>query len=257
MRSYSYYLLLGIIALGLIIFFALNRSDEQKVLLLSGAGMKVPVYEIAQNFEKETGIKVNIQLGGSSILRNYILDFKTGDLFLPGDKKNLDLLSEADLVVEGTFMAWHSVAILVAPQAKDRIKSLDDLAKPGVRLVMSNPELASLGKIVTQKIIKKHPKGEEILKNVVVYGSSSQDVLKLYKEGNIDALIEWDVMTNTPEGKDLIVVPIEEKYQVKDQLFVGLLKTAEHPELARKFYDYMKIKGKMIFKKHGYNTEPL
>lgn len=230
------------------------HKEEKPILFLSGAGMKVPVNEIAENFEKETGIKVQTQFDGSSILRDYILNFKTGDVFLPGDEKNLDILAKEGLVEESSFVAWHIVAILVPPDAKDQIKGLDDLAKEGVRLVISNPKLASLGRIVTENIIKKHPKGEEILNNVVVYGSSSQDVLNLYREGGVDAIIEWDVMASTPEGKGLIIVPLEEPYQVKDKLFAGLLKTAEDPVLAKKFYDYLNTSGKEVFRKHGYNT---
>ncbi|MEN8136624.1 MAG: molybdate ABC transporter substrate-binding protein [Thermodesulfobacteriota bacterium] len=255
MRSYHYYLIAIIIIALTVGFFSLTGQKKKSILFLSGAGMKAPVNEIAANFEQETGIEVQTQFGGSSILRDYILDFNTGDIFLPGDKKNLDILSEKDLVTESSFMAWHVVAILVSPEAKERIKGLDGLAEQGVRIAMSNPKLASLGRIVTTNIIKRHPKGGDILKNVVVYGSSSQDVLKLYRKGGIDAIIEWDVMAATSEGKGLIIVPLEKPYQVKDELFAGLLTSARDPKTAKKFYDYLVTKGKKVFRKHGYNID--
>ena len=257
MRSHQYYLLAIIIIAVTVGFFSLSGQKETTLLFLSGAGMKVPVNEITANFERETGIKVHTQFDGSSILRDYILNFKAGDLFLPGDKKNLDILAEKGLVAESAFIAWHVVAILVAPEARERIKGLADLAAPGVRIAMSNPKLASLGRIVTKKVIEQHPKGEDILRNVVVYGSSSQDVLKLYHQGGIDAIIEWDVMAATPEGRGLIVVPLEKPYQVKDELFVGLLTTSRQPQAAKKFYDYLTTTGKEVFRKHGYNVEAL
>ncbi|MBU0674519.1 MAG: extracellular solute-binding protein [Proteobacteria bacterium] len=257
MRSYHYYLI-AIIALGVAIGSCSESEKKAKNLLfLSGAGMKVPVNEIAANFERETGIKVQTHFDGSSILRDYILQFNTGDIFLPGDKKNLDILAKKGLVLENNFIAWHVVAILVSPEAKDRIKGLDDLAEPGVRIVMSNPKLASLGQIVMTQVIEKHPRRNDILKNIVVYGSSSQDVLKLYRGGGIDAIIEWDVMAATPAGEGLIVVPLEPPYQVKDELHTGLLTTAGDPTNAKKFYAYLTTKGKEVFRKHGYNTSPL
>ncbi|MCK4840074.1 MAG: molybdate ABC transporter substrate-binding protein [Desulfobulbaceae bacterium] len=256
MRAYHYYLTAIIIIALTVGFFSLTGQNKKTILFLSGAGMKVPVNEIAANFGQETGLKIQTQFDGSSILRDYILDFNSGDIFLPGDRKNLDLLSEKGLVAESSFIAWHVVAILVSPEAKERIKGLDDLAGQGVRIAMSNPKLASLGRIVTKNIIERHPKGADILKNVVVYGSSSQDVLKLYNEGGIDAIIEWDVMAATPEGQGLIVVPLEKPYQVKDELFAGLLTTAHNPKEAKKFYDYLVTKGKEVFRKHGYNIEP-
>lgn len=255
MRSYHYYLFAIIIIVSTVAFFSLTIRNNTTLLFLAGAGMKVPVNEIAANFEEETGIKVQTQFEGSSILRDYITDFNTGDIFLPGDKKNIDILSEKGLVGESSFIAWHVVAILVSPEAKERIKGLDDLAKQGVRIAMSNPKMASLGRIVTNNIIKQHPKGEGILKNIVVYGSSSQDVLKLYREGGIDVIIEWDVMAATPEGKGLSVIPLEKPYQVKDELFAGLLTSARNPKKAKQFYDYLVSKGKDVFRKHGYNTD--
>lgn len=234
--------------------FLSSCSDPPQLYLLSGAGMKVPITEVAADFERETGIRVETKFEGSSILREYILDFKTGDVFLPGDKKNLDILFDKGLVKTTSFIAWHKVAILVAPGQTKRIKSLDDLAGKGVRLAMSNPRLASLGQIVTNNIIDRHPKGKDILNNVVVYGSSSQDVLRLYREGGIDAIIEWDVMAATPAGKGLTVIPINEPYQVNDKLYAGLLTTATNPKLARKLFIYLTTKGKETFRKHGYDT---
>ena len=256
MRPYHYYLIVIIIIALTVGFFTTKTTQNNKtILFLSGAGMKVPVEEITATFKQETGIEIQTQFDGSSSLRNYIVDFKTGAIFLPGDKKNLDKLSEQGLVVESSFIAWHVVAILVAPEAKNHINKLDDLAKPGVRIAMSNPKMASLGRIVTKNIIDKHPRGKDILANVVVYGSSSQDVLKLYKEGGIDAIIEWDVMANTPDGKGLSVIPLEKPYQVKDELFAGLLTTARNPEVAKRFYEYLNTQGKEIFRKHGYDID--
>ncbi|MEN8142777.1 MAG: molybdate ABC transporter substrate-binding protein [Thermodesulfobacteriota bacterium] len=255
MRSHYYYLIAIIVIAAAIVFFSFRGRQETTLLFLSGAGMKVPVNEIAANFERETGIKVQTQYDGSAILRDYILKFNTGDIFLPGDKKNLEILAEKGLVAESTFIAWHVVSILVAPEAKERIKGLVDLAKPGVRIAMSSPKLASLGRIVTKNVIEKHPKGQDILKNVVVYGSSSQDVLKLYRKGGIDAIIEWDVMAATPEGRGLVVVPLEKPYMVRDELFAGLLTTSREPRAAKEFYDYLITNGKEVFRKHGYNIE--
>ncbi|MFC1523230.1 substrate-binding domain-containing protein [Thermodesulfobacteriota bacterium] len=250
------YLIVILLILFTLGFFACRKPGGAEPIFLSGAGMKAPVMEIVADFEQETGIAVQTHFEGSSILRNYISDFQTGDVFLPGDVKNLDLLEKQGLVKEKHFLAWHVVAILVSPQMKDRIKSLDDLAVKGVRLAISNPRLASLGRIVMSEIIKKHPRGEDILRNVVVYGSSSQDVLRLYRAGGIDAIIEWDVMAATREGADLVVVPLEKPYAIQDQLFAGLLTTANDQETAQRFYSYLIQEGREVFRKHGYDINP-
>lgn len=215
--------------------------------------MKEPVSEIAANFERETGIRVQTYFEGSSTLRDYVLEFNAGDIFLPGDKKNLEALQEKGLVKDSTFIAWHVVSILVAPQMAERIKGLDDLAAPGIRLAMSNPKQASLGRIVMEQIIEKHPLGEKILQNVKAFGSSSQEVLTLYRRGGIDALIEWDVMAATPEGMGLEVVPLAPPYQVRDELHAVQLSSAVDSVLAKRFFNYLRSTGREVFQRHGYD----
>lgn len=259
----SKYFYSGVVVLGFILSYVVfwsvsslyQGSGPEHLLFLSGGGMKAPVSEIAHGFEQETGIKVMTRYEGSASLRQYIARFQVGDVFLPGDKGNLDILSAKGLVEAEFFMAYHRVALFVAPHMKGKINSLDDLAADGVRLVMSNPELASLGRLVMEQIIAKHPRGEDILKNIVVYGSSSQDVLDIYRSGGIDAIIEWDVLAQTLEGEGLTLVPLAGSYEIKDRLVVGLLTTSGNQVAARRFYEYLSGEGRRIFKAHGYDTE--
>lgn len=245
-------LILSVVALA--VFLIMPERKKPYLIVLSGAAMRAPVTEIAENFEKETGIKVYTVFDGSLTLMNYILNFRAGDVFLPGDKKVLDSIYERGLVKEDSLVAWHRVGILVSPWYRGKINNLDDLSRKGVRLAISNPEMTSLGKLVNERILSRHPRGREILSNVVFFGSSTQEILRIYREGDIDAVIEWEVMAFVPEGKGLLSVPIEEAYSIKDALHVGLLTTSQNPKLAKRFFDYFAHEGKEIFSKYGYDS---
>ncbi len=254
--------LLTVIALLVIVsaavFFYQRKKEERFIVFFSGAGMKVPVSEIVNDFTDKTGISVDVHFEGSAILRQHIETYGGVDLFMSGDKKNMDDLAEKGFVKELTFIAWHIPSILIPPENGGKIKGLNDLAREGVRIVMSNPKQASLGRLVND-MLRRHPKGRDILNNVVVYGSDSQDDLRLfrdlYKKGEADAVIEWDVMADEPEGKGLIVVPFEKEYEIKDPLTLALLKASGNPEISKKFYEYFRTEGTKAFKKHGYTTE--
>lgn len=255
------YVMLGIISLLALLtsfFFLFTRKDNRFVVFFSGAGMRIPVNEIVKDFTDLTGIAVDVHFEGSSVLRQHIETYGDADLFMSGDKENIDILVRDGLVKESAFIAWHIPSILIPPENKDKIKGLDDLAKKDVRFVMSNPEQASLGKMVTGMIMR-HPKGKEILGNVAVFGSSTQDDLTLfwdlYKKGRADAVIEWDVMVHVPEGKGLLAVPFEKVYEIKDSLAIALLATSRNTDKAKLLYDYFKTEGIKVFNKHGYNTE--
>lgn len=240
------------------IFFYQGKERERFIVVFSGAGMKIPVSEIVKDFTDKTGIKVDVHFEGSAILRQHIETYGGIDLFMSGDKKNMDILAEKGFVKESTFIAWHIPSILIQPETSERIKGLNDLAKEGVRIVMSNPQQASLGGLVND-MLKRHPKGRDILNNVVVYGSDSQDDLRLFRDlhenGKADAVIEWDVMAYVPEGKGLIIVPFEKEYEIKDSLTLALLKTSRNPGISKKFYEYFRTEGIKAFKKHGYAIE--
>lgn len=234
------------------------RKDDSFVVFFSGAGMKVPVSEIVKDFTDLTGIPVDVHFEGSSILRQHIETYGDADVFMSGDKANIDALIKKGLVKESAFIAWHIPSILILPENRESIKGLNDLSKKGIRIVMSNPAQASLGRLVND-MFQRHPRGKEILNNVAAYGSDSQDDLRLFrdlsKKGAVDAVIEWDVMVHVPEGKGLLVIPFEKEYEIRDPLMLALLKTSGNPEMSKKFYDYFRTEGIKVFKKHGYTTE--
>lgn len=232
--------------------------EERFVVFFSGAGMKVPAIEIAKGFKAATGIDVSVHFDGSSILRQHIEKYGDVDVFMSEDKADIDELINKGLVRESVFIAWHIPSILVPHEYKERIKGLNDLSKKGIRIVMSNPVHAASGRLVHEMLLR-HPKGKEILKNVIAYGSSTDDSLRLfrdlYKNGGVDVLIEWDIMVNVVDGKGLIIVPFEKKYEIRDTLMLALIRKSGNSEISKFFYDYFKTEGIKVFKKYGYNTE--
>lgn len=247
-----------LISAAVLSLYTCKGGEGRYIVFFSGAGMKIPVSEIVRNFTGTTGIAVDVHFEGSAVLRRHIEMYGNADLFLSGDKKNMELLVEKGLVKEPAFIAWHIPVILIPPENKDKIKGLNDLAKKGTRFIMSNPAHASSGRLF-HDMLQRHPKGKAILKNVVVYGSSTADTLRLFrdlhKKRGVDAVVEWDIMVHVPEGSGLIAVPFEREYEIKDPLMIAVLKTSRNPAVAGRFYDYFRTKGLAIFKKHGYNTE--
>jgi len=235
-----------------------NHSSHE-LLLLCGSGMRRPMLEIAAAFEEQTGTHVVVLFGGSSTLRRYVLAYGDADLFISGDDENIALLDRKGLVSRSAFVAWHVPGVLVPQDRSRRIRSLDDLAGEGVRIVQSNPVQASLGMLVHSALMR-HPRGQQIASNVVVYGASTQDDLRkfwsLYREGKADAVIEWDVMACTAEGRGLHVVPFPQAYVTRNSVTLAQLSGSERPELAQRFFDYVDGNaGRAVFRRHCYDIE--
>ena len=258
MSRKRYLILIIVVMLALVSALFLFKNGEQIIVFFSGTGMKVPATEIIKDFSKKTGINVDVHFEGSSILRQHIERYGDADVFMSGDRENIDILINKGLVKESSFIAWHIPVILVPSEKREKIKGLNDLSKKDIRFVMANPKLAASGRMAYDAI-SRHPMSREILKNIAAYSSSTQESLKifwdLYKNGQADAVIEWDVMVHVPEGKRLFVVPFEKEYEIRDSIMIALIKKSRNPDISKKFYDYLKKEGTEVFKRYGYNTE--
>ncbi|MCU0873189.1 MAG: substrate-binding domain-containing protein, partial [Pirellulaceae bacterium] len=64
-----------------------EASPARQLSLYCAAGLRFPVEQLAQQYEGEYGIRVEIQFGGSDTLLNQIEvnKFDTGDLYLAAD----------------------------------------------------------------------------------------------------------------------------------------------------------------------------
>ncbi len=255
-RIYPIFIIIAIFSLISVLF--LFKERKHVVVFFSGTGMKIPASEIIRDFSKKTGIDVDVHFDGSSILREHIEKYGDADVFMSGDKENIDILINKGLVKESSFIAWHIPVILVPSENRQKITGLNDLLKKDIRFIMANPRLAGSGKIAYEAI-SRHPMSHEIFKNIAAYSSSTQESLKifwdLYKKGQADAVIEWDVMVHVPEGKGLFVVPFEKEYEIRDYITVALMKDSRNTDSSKKFYDYLRKEGIEVFKRYGYNTE--
>ena len=63
-----------------------SQSEPKKLLLYCGAGIRPPVAQMAEAFEREHGVKIVVDYAGSEVLLSKIKLIRKGDLYMPGDK---------------------------------------------------------------------------------------------------------------------------------------------------------------------------
>ncbi len=257
-RQIAYWLAFAAVAAAAMIWTTDSVAPLRRhppLLFLCGAGMRGPVTELADRFTSSTGIDVDVRYEGSSILRDYILTFRQGDLFLPGDEENLRLLASAGLVRRSGFVARHEAAVLVPAGGGGKVARFADLARPGLKIVMANPRMASLGRLLMEKVLDRHPLGPAILGNVVVFGSSSLDVLQLFQRGDADAVFDWQTSAFAQDGTMLDVIPLPAGYRVSEPLRLGLLATSRQPARAQQLYRFILRHAAPVFRRYGYRTD--
>ena len=100
------------------IFFYQGKEKERFIVFFSGAGMRVPVSEIVKDFTDSTGIKVNVHFEGSAILRQYIETYGDADVFMSGDKANIDALMLDIMMPKKNGIAAYEEIIKMDPKIK-------------------------------------------------------------------------------------------------------------------------------------------
>ena len=171
---------------------------EKSLLFFCGSAVKVPMEEIARAYEHERGIKVLVNYGGSGSLLSQMELARKGDLYLAGSPDYISIGERKKLLIKGTDkkVAYLIPAIIVPKGNPGKIHSLADLARPGVRVGMGNPETVCLG-LYGVELIEHNKLLKPVLKNnVAVFAKSCEDTAMLAVLGKVDAILGWDVFAS-------------------------------------------------------------
>jgi len=237
----------------LLIFGCQGRQEEQRLLLYSGAGIRPPVEEIAEAFGRRHGVTVECDFAGSEVLLSRIKLSGVGDVYMPGDLHYVEQAEAEGLIARSETACYFIPTILVQKGNPKEIRSLADLARPGIRVGLGDAEACAIGR-KSSKIFNKSKISEDDLANNVEFRSLTVNELgdKIVL-GALDAVIVWDaVAAYYADSAD--VVPIPRDQNVISTVPAAVLKSSAQPELANKLVEFIASEeGKAIFKKHHYS----
>jgi len=157
--------------------------------LYAGAGLRQPLERIVDDFQQTTGHRVIIDYDGSGRLLTKLRLSGQGDLFMPGDGNYIDKLS-TDNVHSRRTIAIRLPVIVVnrkSPRGAGIVK-LSDLARPGIRVGLGDPQAMVLGKTAVM-VLERSGLQEAVLKNTVVFVATVKQLALYVAEGTVDAAI--------------------------------------------------------------------
>jgi len=226
------------------------KSAPVELVMFCAAGLKEPVTRIASAYEKDTGVKVQLQFGGSGALLSS-MQIAPGDVFLAADASYMDEARTKGLIGETWPVALMKAGFGVKRGNPKEIKSLADLKKEGVRVGIGNPEAASIGKF-TREILNKHGAWEGLVPTVSF--PTVNELANVIKLGTVDVVIIWDAVAAQYPEVEFVSLP--EFDAEKKLVTVAVTSGAKNPDAARKFCQYLTApdKGDLIFREEGYDV---
>lgn len=219
-----------------------------------GANLKNPVTDLANAYEAKTGVKVEMVFNNSGALLSQLATAKSGDICMPGGMPFIEMAKQKGHLEEVLGPIAYHTPVMITPKGNPQnIQSVEDLAKPGVKLVIPDKAATAIGK-TAYKIFGKLGITADVEKNILVSMESPAKVLAAITmgQGNV-GIVEY---SNTVEAKDKIdIVEIDSKINEIEEIPIALLTYSEKKETAKNFMQFVIENGPAAFAKYGFKVE--
>ncbi|MGQ9730548.1 MAG: molybdate ABC transporter substrate-binding protein [Candidatus Zipacnadales bacterium] len=230
-----------------------SKAEENAAALFvhCGAGLRPPMDELAALFEKRTGIRVDMAYKGSGCLLADIQFSHKGDLYMPGETEYMDQAQKRGFIVEQRPIATMETVIITPKKDRETVKTLQDLAKPGLKVGLGAMPQVAVG-IAAKRVLSKAGLWEAVQKNVTMNALNVIELANSVKLDGLDAAIVWNATARLVEN-DVNIIPIDPQYTYRSIISLGTLKFSRHSAQAQLFLNFVSsAEGQEIFRKHGY-----
>jgi len=231
-----------------------NPAEVKELFILCGAANKPAMEEIASAFEKERGVKITMTFGGSGTLLSQCELSRKGDIYLPGSPDYIIIGENKKLLIphSDTIVCYLIPAIIVPKGNPKQIHTLEDLAKPGVKVGVGNPETVCLG-LYGIELLEYNHLLERVMPNIVTFGESCEKSANLAAMRQCDAILGWKVFESwNPDKMQFIQIPSERVPRLS-YVPISIPVTVRDTELAKEFINYVTGPvGQQIYQKWGY-----
>lgn len=227
-----------------------THPEEKELILLCGSSFVEPTGQLCSEFTAGMTIKIVTTIAGSEDLLPLIKTAQKGDIFVTHDPY-LDYVADANALADSVHVGFVVPVLAVQKGNPKKVKNIDDLAKPGLKVALTNPQYSTCGEMVFELLEKKGIK-DAVMKNVenrLTRGHS--DLGNFLKTQTVDVVIMWKGVAYTfRDNLEIVQTPYEYDTEIRVHI-IGLSHT-KHPQLLKKFIEFARDKGPEIFAEHGY-----
>lgn len=217
--------------------------------------------EIAVAFKAENeATRVNFNFAGSQDLRTQLELGAQADLFAAADTRQIDLAAESGVVVDDHEIFAHNRLVVIVPKANEAvITTLQDLAEPGIKVVLANVGVP-VGAYSRQFLIKASDDpafgpdyGANVLANVVSEESNVRQVAARIQLDEADAGIVFSSDVTTELAAAVTTIEIPDALNVLADYPIVLTTEAEDIDIAEAFIEFvLSDAGQAILVEHNF-----
>jgi molybdate transport system substrate-binding protein len=207
-----------------------------------------------------SGTTITFNFAGSPTLRTQLREGAKADIFAAADEPNMQGAQQDGTIGGDPRIFVHNklVAIVAQPKAGD-VTRLQDLAKPGLKLVLAQAAVP-VGNYARQSFDKMSKDaafgadfGQKALANVVSEEANVRQVVTKVQLGEADAGIVYSSDVTPTVRPQVKVLEIPDAFNVIARYPIAPVKGAGNPDGAKVFIDYvLSPAGQAVLQKWGF-----
>lgn len=234
-----------------------TAHSADRLLIFAGAASKPPTEEAAKLYERKTGVKVELVFGGSGSVLSQMKLARQGDIYFPGSSDFMEKAKrDGDVFADSEKILVYLVSAINVPKGNPRgIRTLKDLTRPGLRVVIANPETVCVGTYAVEIIEKGLTAAEKeaFRRNVINYTESCEKTATAISLKMADAVIGWSVFEHwDPARIETVRLPAAQIQRI-GYIPIAISKFTKNNQAARRFIDFLAgPEGREIFARHKY-----
>lgn len=236
--------------------------EPRTLTVFAAASLTDAFTEIGGNFQAaHPGVTVTFNFAGSQALRTQIEEGAPADVFASANTKEMDTLAAGSFIASDASQRFltNKLVVILPENNPAGIETLEDLAKPGIKLVLAAEEVP-VGRYSRDSFALMDTSfGNNFmnmaLANVVSNEDNVRQVVAKVQLGEADAGIVYT--SDAVAAPELKSIEIPAELNVIAKYPIAPLVESENADLAQAFIDYvLSEEGQAILAKWGFGPKP-
>jgi len=174
-------------------------EEKPSLVLFGGAMLRPAIEKTLTEFEAREGCSITRVYNGCGILVGQMQAGAKPDLYFACDAQFMSQVKEK--FYPALDVSLNQLVILVPKGNPKGVRTLKDMAKPGLRIGVGHEKQCALGQLTQQTLVQTKLQ-EQVMKNVVVQTPTGDLLVNQLRTGSLDAVIAY--ISNAVSAADVL-----------------------------------------------------
>jgi molybdate transport system permease protein len=215
-------------------------TEAAAIVVSAAASLSESLQNVGEIFERQTGVRVIVNTGGSNSLARQIVAGAPADVFVSADAAQMDLVEGAGLIVKGSRVDLLSnrLVVMASRERAPQLQTVGSLLDPSVRRIATGDPAAVPAGVYARRYLAALGLWSRIEPKVVP-GISVRAALAALERGEVDAAIVYRTDAAVARGP-VVAFELAEEPGHPIAYPAAVIRGTHAPEAATAFLDFLR-----------------